>query len=298
VQERSWEVQPGVGAGPLRFGTPRAELRATLGPYEAFRRSDTSDLTDQYESELLMLTCSDDEGLYLIEIPDPDGVHFRGVPLAGEAGTVLAALRAAGVEATAADSGWNLADGAISLSATSRDPDEPIKAVTVFGPGHETGGEIVFFPAGADAAPPAGTHVVSPGNGVAPVRLGEPRDDVRRRCNGGVCWQYPAGSREPVEDTFFQEGLVVRYGADLRVERIFVTKAEAVLLDGVNLMPAHPATVADVRSALERAGHEVTGSEAAIAIAGTGVQVLTRRPSTSGYGPMPVSCVAVGTPTA
>jgi hypothetical protein len=96
-----------------------------------------------------------------------------------------------------------------------------------------------------------------------------------------------------VEDTFFAEGLVVRYGAGLLVDRIFVTKADAVLLDGVNLMPA---VVDDVRSALVQAGHEVIDREAVVEIAGTGVQVLTSRPSLSGYGPMPVSCVAVSTP--
>jgi hypothetical protein len=294
MRERSWEVLPGTGVGPLRFGTPRAELRAALGPYEAVRRSNTADLTDQYEADMLMLTCSDDEGLHLIEVPNPDGVHFRGVPLGGEVRTVLDGLRAAGVEAVADESGWRLADGAIGLYTTSSEADAPVKAVTVFGPGHEKRGEIVFFPAGADATPPTGTHVVSPGSGIASVALGEPRDDVRRRLNGGLGWQHPAGSKEPLEDTFIGDGVVIRYGADLLVDRIFVTKADAVLLDGINLMPAHPLTVDDVRSALVQAGHEVIEREAAVEIAGTGVQVLTRRPSS--YGPMPVACVAVSAP--
>jgi hypothetical protein len=207
---------------------------------------------------------------------------------------VLAGLRAAGIEARADDSGWILADGAIALYRTSSEGDAPIKAVTVFGPGHEMRGEIAFFPSGDDAVPPVSSHVVVPGRGIAAVSLGERRDDVRRGFNGGICWEHPAGSREPVEDTFFAEGLVVRYGADLLVDRIFVTKADAVLLDGVNLMPA---AVDDVRSALVQAGHEVIEREAVVEIAGTGVQVLTSRASLSGYGPMPVSCVAVSAPT-
>jgi hypothetical protein len=272
----------------LRFGTSRAELRAALGPHEAFRRSVTADLTDQYDADMLMLTCSDDEGLHLIEIPNPEGVRFRGVGLGGEAATVLEGLRAAGIDATADGSGWILADGAIALSTTSSEADATVQAVTVFGPGHEMRGEIVFFPSGVDAAPPATTHVVSPGRGIGSVSLGQPRDDVRRRLDGGLCWQHPAGSKEPVEDTCFAEGLVIRYGADLRADRIFITKADAVLLDGINLMPAPPLTVDDVRSALVQAGHEVIETEASVEIAGQGLQIRTSRP-----GPMPVSCVAV-----
>jgi hypothetical protein len=292
VIERSWEVRPGAGVGPLRFGTPRAELRAAFGPHEAFRRGATSDLTDAYDADGFMLTCTGDGGLHLIEIPDPVGVHYRGVHLGGGAGTVLAELRGAGIQATADDSGWSLADGAIALFTTSSDPEAPIEAVTVFGPGREIRGETVFFPPGEAATPPARTHVVSPGRGVDSVMLGQSRDDVRSRLSGGLFWSPPA-TEQPVEDTFIEDGLVVRYRADLRVDRIFVTKADAVLLDAINLMPPYPQTVDVVSSALVRAGHQVIEREAAIEVAGTGVQVLTSRPSSSGSGPMPVSCVVV-----
>jgi hypothetical protein len=82
-----------------------------------------------------MLTCSDDEGLHLIEIPDPDGAHFRGVQLSDAVTTVLNDLRLAGIEITADDSGGLLADGAIALYTSSSESDAQVEAVTAFGPG-------------------------------------------------------------------------------------------------------------------------------------------------------------------
>jgi len=158
----------------------------------------------------------------------------------------------------------------------------------------EMHGKIVFFEAGADAMPPIASYLVTPGAGVGPVMLGQHRDDVRRRLNGGLCWQHATGSREPVEDTFFNDRLVVRYGPDLLADRIFVTMADAVMLDGINLMPAHPETIEDVRPLLARAGHPLIELEAGIEIADIGVQILTLRPSPSSDGPMPVACVAIG----
>lgn len=43
------------------------------------------DLTDQFLADAVMLTCSADEGLYLVEVPDPDGIRYAGVELAGRA---------------------------------------------------------------------------------------------------------------------------------------------------------------------------------------------------------------------
>lgn len=261
-----------------------------------FRRSPTSNLTDQYETGMLMLTCSDDEGLYLIEMPNPDGVYYRGVHLSGAVATVLRNLRAAGIEVTPDDdSSWLLADGAIALYTPSSQSDARVDAVTAVGPGHEMHGEIVSFPAGTDATPAVSSYLVNPGTGVGSIMLGQHRDEVRRRLNGGLCWQHAAGSREPVEDAFFEDHLVVRYGPHLLAECIFVTMADAVLLDGINLMAAYPATIEDVRPLLERTGHRLIELEAGIEIADTGVQVLTMRPSPSSDGPMPVACVAIST---
>ncbi|WP_213013857.1 hypothetical protein [Paractinoplanes toevensis] len=298
MSERSWEIEPGCGVGPLRFGASRAELHALLGSHRAFRRSPASDLTDQYETGMVMLTCSDDEGLHLIEIPDPDGVHYFGVQLGGTVMTVLSDLRAAGIEVTADDSGWLLADGAVGLYTSSSEQDAQVEVVTAVGPGHEMRGQIVFFEAGADAMPTMSSYVVTPGAGVGPVMLGQHRDEVRRRLNGGLCWQHAAGSREPVEDSFRDDRLVVRYGPGLLADRIFVTKADAVLLNGINLMPAYPLTIEDVRQLLAQAGHPLIELEAAIEIADAGVQILTMRPSPSSDGRLPVACVAISARTA
>lgn len=114
-------------------------------------------------------------------------MHFRGVQLSGAVTTVLNDSRAAGIEITADDSGWLLADGAIALYTPSAESDAQVEAVTAFGPGHEKHGEIVFFPAGADATPTASSHLVTPGTGVGSIMLGQHRDEIRRRLNGGLC---------------------------------------------------------------------------------------------------------------
>lgn len=67
---------------------------------------------------------------------------------------MLAGLATAGIEATSTDSGWDIADGAISLYTPSAEPDSMVEAITGYAPGHEAGGEAVFFEAGG--APRAG----------------------------------------------------------------------------------------------------------------------------------------------
>lgn len=49
-----------------------------------------------------------------------------------------------------------------------------------------------------------------------------------------------------MEDNLLEDHLVVRYGPGLLANRMFVTMADAVLLDGINLMPAYPLTTEDV----------------------------------------------------
>lgn len=113
------DIEPGVGAGAARFGMTRSALRERFGPFQAFRRGHASGLTDQFEAGLLMLTCSDDKGLDLIEIGDPWVTSFRGVQLGGAVADVIAALRAAGAEPVEdGEGGWMLADGTVHLNAS------------------------------------------------------------------------------------------------------------------------------------------------------------------------------------
>ncbi|MEU7874709.1 hypothetical protein [Dactylosporangium sp. NPDC049140] len=271
MEERNWWVAPGLGIGPLRFGTPRGELRAARGSCRPFRRGpDAVDLTDDYPDGV-QLTCSPDEGLYCIEIHEPVGVHHLGVPLHGRARDVLAALRAAGVPVARDDSGWSVAGGAALLSVESGAVD----IVTAYAP-RRAGTRIEEFDAGPAAAPPLTSYTVRPGEGLTALALGTHRDEVRATRNGGVALVgYPAG------DSFFDEGLTVGYDFAGLTERITVARAGAVLLDGVNLLPSRPRTVADVRQALVAAGHEVAEEEAALLLPGTGIAVWTPRPGPS-----------------
>jgi hypothetical protein len=70
--DEGWEIEPGVGVGPARFGSDRSALRAQFGPARA----------------------------------------FRGVRLAGKMAKVVAALRAAGADPVDdGEGGWSLAGG-------------------------------------------------------------------------------------------------------------------------------------------------------------------------------------------
>lgn len=292
MSERHWEVEPGAGIGPMRFGMTRAELRTLLGPSRGFRRGWYSEhLTDQLDDGLVMLTCSPQDGLYLIEIPDPHGVVYRGVPLDGSAAEVMAALRRIGVDVVEDSSGCTFAAGAAALYVPSPEPDAQVEAVTAFGPGHTMDGVLNEFPAGAGAQAPVHVYQVVAGVGVGPVRLGEPRADVRGKLNGGMSWTRAPGSREPEQDHFWEDGLVVEYGPGELVRRIFVTKADRVDYQGIDLKPALPAALEDVRRALLAGGHAVAEGEALLDLPGTGVQVWITRPDAE--MPLPVCAVVV-----
>ncbi|MFI7547650.1 hypothetical protein [Actinoplanes sp. NPDC049599] len=73
---------------------------------------------------------------------------------------------------------------------------------------------------------------------------------------------------------------------------------DAVLPDGINVMPSHALTIEDVCPIVAQAGYRLTALEAGIEMADAGVRVLTMRPSPSSDGPMPVACVAISTRTA
>ncbi|WP_432968801.1 hypothetical protein [Dactylosporangium sp. CA-233914] len=303
MDQRNWWVAPGLGIGPLRFGTPRSRLRAALGPARPFRRDPASpDLTDVFAGGV-ELTCSPQEGLYLIEIADPIGVHHLGVPLAGRSADVVAALRAARIPVEPDDSGWTIAGGAALLYA----PDTEVEAIAAYSP-RRAGSRVAGFPRGVDAVASSGSYAVAPGGScavapggscaIAPARsytvvpgrgldalpLGTARNQVRTNRNGGV-----GISGFVASDTFPQEGLTVHYDARGRAARICVTRAAAVLFDGVNLLPPRPATSQDVRAALAAAGHPVAEEEAALLVPGTGIEIWTTRPGPA----LPVCAVSV-----
>jgi hypothetical protein len=276
--DEEWEIEPGVGVGPARFGLGRSALRAKFGPARAFRRANYSpDLTDQYGADGgLMLTCDPVEGLYLIELAQPSSVTFRGVGLAGKMAKVGAALRAAGADPVDDGEGaWSLAGGQVVVSEQS---------VTVIAPGYVTG-EIVWVEGGATGQP-VKTHTVTAGRGIELVTLGEPRSTVRSRLHD--CMTNLGG---PPEDLFWDDGLVVRYSSDERVEHICVTQARRVDYAGVQVMPARFDAAG---KHLREAGHRVTERELALEIDGSGVQLWLSSEQTKHR--LPVSSVVVSAP--
>jgi hypothetical protein len=284
VIDDAWEIEPGLGVGPARFGMTRSSLRERLGSFRAFRRGSTPDLTDQYDAGLLMLTCSDDEGLYLIEVADPWTVTFRGVRLGGAAAEVVAALRDAGAEPVEDhEGGWELAGGAVHLAVEPDEPDAEVEGVTVAAPSH-VGGDIIRVDGGATGEPVL-SHTVEPGRGLGVVTLGEPRAAVRRRLHEAMTSTTGPGT---AEDHFWADGLVVRYSADDRVERISVHKADRVDYAGVTVLPG---MFDEVRQTLLDAGHAIEDRELAVEIRGTGIQLWLANTQTTHR--LPVSAVVL-----
>ncbi|GAA1376359.1 hypothetical protein [Catellatospora chokoriensis] len=247
------------------------------------------DLTDQYHRLGLMLTCNPGEGLYLIEMPDPSYVRCHGVTLGGSAERVVADLRRAGLALEQDDSGWTFADGTVALYVPSNERDAVVEAVTLFAPGH-TVGEIVTIPGGATRSPTL-SHDVKPGHGIGLIALGEPRADVRQRLHDAMTHIGPPGSREPVEDIFWEDGLVVQYDDRERVSRILVVKADAVSYAGINIKPGYTVPYDSVRQTLLAQGHPITDQELALELDGTGIQLWLANTQTE--WPLPVSAVVI-----
>lgn len=284
-----WEIVPGVGVGPAHFGMTRSSLHARFGSFRAFRRANYSpDLTDQYGADgALMLTCGPAEGLYQIEIAEPSSVTFRGVGLAGNAAEVVAALRAAGAEPVDdGEGGWTLADGAVALYVPSSEPDAEVEGITVVAPGHLSG--AIVWADGAATGEPVRSHTITPGHGIGNVMLGESRSAVRRRLHDCMTTVARPDSVDPPEDLFWDDGLVVRYSPDERVEHILVVQADRVDYAGITVMPA---TFDEVRQRLIQAGHPVTDRELALEIKGSGVQLWLSNTQTD--QPLPVSAVVL-----
>ncbi|BCJ75975.1 hypothetical protein CS0771_55190 [Catellatospora sp. IY07-71] len=293
MADEAWEVVPGVGVGPLRFGTPREQLHELLGSYSAFRRGASADLTDHYGRLGLMLTCNSADGLYLIEMPDPSYVTIRGVALGGSAERVVADLRREGLAPEQDDSGWTFADGTVGLYVPSTERDAVVENVTLHAPGHAVG-EIVTIPGGA-TRPPVLSHDVRPGHGIGLVSLGEPRADVRRRLHDVMTCIEKPGSKAPAEDLFWEDGLVVQYDDRERVSRIFIVKADEVLYAGINIKPDYSVPYDAVRQTLLTQGHRVIDRELGLELDDTGIQLWLSNTQTE--WPLPVSAVVIGAPS-
>jgi hypothetical protein len=286
-----WEIVPGVGVGvgPARFGMAQSALRAQFGPYRAFRRANYSlDLTDQYGPDgMLMLTCGPVEGLYQVEIAEPSTVSYRGVSLAGTVAEVIAELQAAGAEPVEDnESGWAFADGTVRIDAPSHEPEADIEGVAVLAPGHISG-EIVWIEGGATGKT-VRSHTITPGQGIGLVTLGESRAAVRQRLHECMTTVERPDFTEPLQDIFWDDGLVLEYSADERVERIYVTKADSVEYAGIQVMPA---PFDKIRRRLIDAGHAVSDRELALEIDGSGVQLWLSNTQTEHR--LPVSTVVL-----
>ncbi len=188
-----------------------------------------------------------------------------------------------------ADSGWTFAESDVSLYVPSNESDATVEAVTVYAPAHKLG-EIVMVPGGA-AEPPVFSHDARPGHGIDLVALGESRADVRRRLHDAMTHIDPPDSKEPVEDLFWDDGLVVEYDDRDRVCRIVVVKADEVRYAGINLMPDYPVSLDAVRQLLLSQGHPVTNLELGLELDGTGIQLWQSNTQTG--LPLPVSAVVI-----
>ncbi|MEU8611278.1 hypothetical protein AB0C29_25165 [Actinoplanes sp. NPDC048791] len=185
---------------------------------------------------------------YTVRFTDPGGT----------AADVVAELRSAGQPIERWDGGWTLADGTVLLSVWSDEPDTEVEGVGVVAPSH-VHGDLVRVAGGATGEPVL-SHTVEPGRGIGVVSLGEPRAVVRKRLHDAVTNLSGPAARE---DNFQDDGIVVRYSADDRVERIHVVTADRVEYAGVTVLPGG---FDEVRQSLVDAGHVIEDRELAVEI--------------------------------
>ncbi|GAB2600766.1 hypothetical protein Aab01nite_64730 [Paractinoplanes abujensis] len=208
-------------------------------------------------------------------------MSFHGVRLGGDAADVAANLRGVGVELVEDDEGgWTLGDGTIAVAVEEGE----VYGVAVTAP-ERIGGELLPVAGGATGEPVM-SHVVEPGRGIGVVALGETRAAVRARLHDALTWTT---GPDAAEDTFFDDGLVVRYTAGDRVERIHIVRADHVGYAGVTVLPGE---FDAVRERLVAAGHEVAERELAVELKGAGVQLWLANTQTTHR--LPVSEVVIG----
>jgi hypothetical protein len=78
-------IDPYIGVGILRFGMPRAQVRACIGePFEEFKRNEFAvNFCDFFPDEVLWAHYTDEGNLNAIECGDPASPVLFGQPIIG-----------------------------------------------------------------------------------------------------------------------------------------------------------------------------------------------------------------------
>jgi hypothetical protein len=128
------EVVPYEGLGNIRFGTPRAAIRALLKvDFTSFIKGDDHVPTDAYDTLGMHLYFDEQDCLEFIEAFPPCNPVYRDIRLLSmDVGIVLHALAALGHASVYAEAGYTFADLGIVLFV----PESAIEAVSLYRRGY------------------------------------------------------------------------------------------------------------------------------------------------------------------
>jgi hypothetical protein len=131
----TWNILPFDGAGPLRFGQTREEVRAQIGSdCTTFKKTPSSNsTTDSYEQLGVHLYFDCDGRLEFIETFPPCEIVYRGVPVSRrEVETTLAELRQSELQVKQEEDGYICEKAGFTLYVV----DDVVEAVSIFPEGY------------------------------------------------------------------------------------------------------------------------------------------------------------------
>lgn len=264
----SLSITPFIGVGHLRFGLCRSEVRTLLGrPSERWRRSTWSrNLTDRYEQWWMTLDYSDSDELEFIEVGRGRcSVLLGDVQLMpGRAREVVDRLGESGVATCPSDSGFSIVGAGVNLYVPSAEGGAVVEAVSATS---SAMGEMSFSFFGEPAEAKVAAWPVEAGGGIADVRFGQLRSEVRLCMGEGMCSTIDGMQKT---DHYWAEGLVVTFDADDRVVEVFALAPAKPTMGGVEVLGR---SYDVLRGALVQAGFSVCDKPAELYVVELGASV-------------------------
>jgi hypothetical protein len=137
----TYEIEPYVGVGPLRFGMSREEVKRALGGEpRVFKKSPLSDaLTDAFDESGVHIYYNADDGCCAVELATPASPVLNGQALLGRPFSELRAMFEELDPALKSDgAGLTSPLFGVSLYApfARKEPEEPVEAVLAFEEGY------------------------------------------------------------------------------------------------------------------------------------------------------------------
>lgn len=229
-----WTVSPFKGLdGMVPGGVPLGEERAViagrfaeafgehLGEVRTFRKASWQlGLCDQYIEGGLILHHDDRRRLVYIEVFEPSPISHNGVALLDRPyAEVVADLRRSGERVVEDLDGCDVPDAGFNLTAEHGDTE----SATCVGVYRTSPAGAVLGMSDEDEVAPVTAHLLVSGEGTELVRLGETRQELRRRLGPAMQGRPDYGGE--TQDWYFDHGLILGFDASDRLVELAISFA-------------------------------------------------------------------------